>query len=86
MSEIRFLTALQIPVEIFIIFLVKNKTNFTVNQVIEEFFTKHKIEITYNRMNQILNDFVDSGKLSKEIKPNGIKGKETSYYSFLTIE
>lgn len=86
MTEIKCLTALQIPVEIFIIFLIQNKNNFTVIDVINMMENKHKVRLTFNRMNQILNDFVMAEKISKELKPNGKKGKPTYYYTFKKID
>jgi hypothetical protein len=79
------LSSLGVPVEVFIIFLVRNKTEFTVSDMCREFESKYKIDIKYNRMNQILNDFVESGKIAKTIKPNGSKGKPTAYYTFIKI-
>lgn len=81
-NGIKTLTAFEIPVEIFIIFLVQNKKGFTVQDVIIEFKELHKVEITYNRMKQILDQFVESEKLDRDKKPAGSKNKDTMYYTF----
>lgn len=81
-KEIKTLTALEIPVEIFILFLVKNKKDFSVQDVITEFNALHKVELTHSRVKQILEEFTRSGKLTSNKLPSGTKNKTTTYYSF----
>lgn len=76
------LTALNIPLQIFIIFLVRNQSNFTVTDIQKQFEEKHKIVLVYSRVKQILDDLCLSGNLNKEVKPFGKKNKETSFYTF----
>jgi hypothetical protein len=84
-GKVKYLSSHQIPVEIFILFLVKNRDEMTVGDVIRIFEQEHKIKLSYNRVNQIVNDFVISGKFKKEYKAYGQKGKQTAYYTFLKI-
>lgn len=85
MNEKRMITSLDLPVEVFILFMINNTQEFTVIDMIRLLRDKHKMVITYNRMNQILNDFTEWGKLRKDVK-EGRKGKPTAYYTFLKID
>lgn len=81
-NHIKTISALGIPVQIFILFLVKNKKNFTVTDVIIEFQLLYKINLPEPRTRKILNDLVSSDNLIMEMKPNGMKNKKTAFYTF----
>lgn len=76
------LTALNIPLQIFILFLAHNQKQFTVTEIGYEFTKLYKVELTFNRVKQILDDLCLSGNLTKEQKPNGTKNKSTWFYTF----
>lgn len=86
MNEKKLITSVDVPVEIFVYFLVNNNSEYTVNDLIKIMHEKHKMLLSYNRMNQILNAFTESGRLRKEVRETGRKGKSTAYYTFLKIE
>ncbi len=75
------LSSHEIPVEIILIFIVNNREEFTVVDIIHLVEHRYKIELTYNRVKQILNSFVQRGRLSKEVK-TGKKNKQTTFYTF----
>lgn len=81
-ENVKTISALGIPVQIFILFMVKNKKDFTVADVIKEFESMHKILLPEPRTRKILNDLVLSNNLTLEMKPNGLKNKKTAFYTF----
>ena len=83
-KEIKTMTSREIPVEIFVLFLTNNLKEFTVTDLQREFDARYKIFLQEKRINQILTDFVESGKISFHIKKNG-RNKDTRYYKFLKL-
>ena len=83
--ENRPIQAFEIPVEIMIMFLIKNREELTAIDVRNAISHKYKIDLRFDRVKQILNTFAARGNLKKEIKP-GKKNKLTAHYSFLKLE
>ncbi|MES3019386.1 MAG: hypothetical protein V4721_16485 [Bacteroidota bacterium] len=81
-KQVKTVTALSIPVQVFILFMVQNKKDFTVADAITEFETMHKILLPEARMRQILNELVLSDNLTMDMKANGLKNKRTAFYTF----
>ena len=84
-KNVKPISTLGIPVQVFIIFMVQNKKDFTVTDAITELDKLHKINLSFHRMKQILDDLVLSENLMRDIKPNGMKNKITTFYTFNKI-
>lgn len=85
MPEKKYISSTVIPVEVFIIFVVYNQQSFTVNDLKNLFFTSHKIDLSFTRMQQIIKDLVAAGKLKVHQAPNK-QNHIVNYYSFKTIQ
>lgn len=68
-----------------VLLMVMSMETFTVNIAIDEFLIRNKIELTFTRMNQILNDLVSDGLLKKEMITNGSKNKKIAHYTFIPL-
>jgi hypothetical protein len=70
-----------IPVEVFVIFVQYNQSEFTVYQVVKLLDKTHRIRLDDKSMRRICNKLVDAGKLKKECRPNR-NLQLTNYYKF----
>jgi hypothetical protein len=70
-----------IPVEVFIIFVIHNGSEFTVVDIAKMFLSIHKIVIRYDTARRICNELTLAGKLTKNIKYNRYR-QQTNYYTF----
>lgn len=78
------ITASIVPVEVFILFITNMHQSFTITDLICLFETRHKIKLSFARMQQIANDLVLAGKI-KSRKELNKKNIQTTFYSFNTI-
>lgn len=81
-EEPKIISALAIPVQVFVLFMVQNKRDFTVQDAINDFEKMHHMVLPEAKMRKILNDLVLCNNLNLEKRPNGMKNKETSFYTF----
>lgn len=85
MSEQRdtiIISSCTVPVQIFIVFLVQKEQALSVDDVRERLLIEYKIELTWSRVNQVLNSLVESKNLEKKFDTKGTKKKQTAYYIF----
>lgn len=78
------ISSAMIPVEVFVIFLIRNDERFTVCGIIDVFEARHKIRLKFSRMQQILTEMVEAGKVRRSVDI-GKRKKQVSYYSFNRI-
>lgn len=78
------ISSVMIPVEVFVLFLIRNDERFTICSLIDQFESRHRIRLKFARMQQIVNDLVITGKVKKTID-TGRTRKNVSFYSFNSI-
>lgn len=82
--QVEPISSVVVPVEVFVIFIIRNNEKFTINAMVNIFYQRTRIKLRFERMQQIIEDLVSAGKVAKT-KGISKKNRPVAIYSFKKI-
>jgi len=76
----------QIPVEIFVVFLENEKSEYCASQIRDLLNEKWKLSLYTQRVNQILTGLNDTGRLLRETRPRGNGHNSMTHFYRLNLK